>query len=83
MLSIKILGSGCPNCKRVEQLTRKSLGQLKLEADIQKVTDQMDIIDMGVMATPGLVINDKVVCKGRVPSLDEIASYLKDAAGMS
>jgi small redox-active disulfide protein 2 len=80
MLSIKVLGPGCPNCKHVEQLARKALDQLNVEATIEKVTDPAEIIDMGVMATPGLVIDDRVACKGRIPSLEEIVGYINQAA---
>lgn len=79
MLSIKVLGPGCPNCKHVEKLTRKALEQLDVEAKIEKVTDHAQIIDMGVMATPGLVIDDQVVCKGRIPSLEEITKHIQQA----
>ena len=80
MLTIKVLGPGCANCKRVEQLTRKAVQQLDVEADIQKVTNHAEILDMGVLSTPGLAINDQVVCKGRIPSLDEITGYINDAS---
>lgn len=83
MLSVKILGPGCPNCKRVEQLTMKALQQLELEAEIQKVTHHTDIIELGVMATPGLVINDEVCCTGRIPSLDEVKGYIQEASNNS
>jgi len=83
MLSVKILGPGCPNCKRVEELTLKALQELDLEAEVQKVTDPSEIVEMGVMSTPGLVINDEVVCKSRIPTLEEITGYLKDAAVQS
>ena len=83
MLSVKILGPGCPNCKRVEQLTRKALQDLDLEAEVQKVTDPSEIVEMGVMSTPGLAINDEVVCKSRIPTLEEVTGYLKDAAAQS
>lgn len=80
MLSIKVLGPGCPNCKRVEQLTKKALESLDMEAELEKVTDPTEIIDMGVMTTPGLAINDQVVFKGRIPSLEEIVATIEEAA---
>ncbi|MFO8036623.1 MAG: thioredoxin family protein [Anaerolineales bacterium] len=80
MLSVKILGPGCPNCKRVEQLTLKALQELDLEAEVQKVTDPSEIVEMGVMSTPGLAINGQVVCKGRIPSLEEVTGFLTEAA---
>lgn len=83
MLSVKILGPGCPNCERVEKLTHKALGKLNLEADVQKVTDPAQIVEMGVMTTPGLAIDGEVVCKGRIPSLEEVTGYIQDAAAQS
>jgi small redox-active disulfide protein 2 len=79
MLTIKILGSGCANCKRLEQLTKKVVNQLGVEADVVKVTDPTKYADYGVMATPGLVISGKTVCSGRVPSLAEITSFITSA----
>ncbi len=79
MLNIKILGSGCPNCKKLEALTRQAVEQLALEAEITKVTDYPAILAYKVMATPGLVINEKVVSSGRIPSNAEITTFLTNA----
>ena len=79
MLSIKVLGSGCANCKRLEQLTRKVVDQLGIEAEVTKVTDPTKYADYGVMATPGLVVNDKTVSSGRIPSMAEITSFVTSA----
>ncbi len=76
MLSIKVLGSGCANCKRLEQLTRKVIDQLGVEAEVIKVTDPMKYAEYGVMATPGLVINEKTVSSGRIPSIAEVTSFV-------
>jgi small redox-active disulfide protein 2 len=83
MLIIKVLGSGCANCKRLEQLVQKVVDQLGLEAEIVKVTDPMKYADFGVMATPGLVINEKTVSSGRVPSIAEITSFITTALAAS
>lgn len=79
MLKIKILGSGCANCKRLEALTRQAAADLGLEAEFEKVTGHEDIMKYPILATPGLVINEKVVSSGRVPGKAEIEGWLKSA----
>lgn len=79
MLTIKILGAGCANCKRVEQLARRAAEELALEAEFIKVTDYGDIMAYDILATPGLVINEVVVCAGRVPSRAEITTWLANS----
>lgn len=76
MLTIKILGSGCANCKRLEAQTRKVVEKLGIEAEIIKVTDHMEIMEFPILATPGLVINEKVVSSGRIPSDAEIEAWI-------
>jgi small redox-active disulfide protein 2 len=83
MLTVKILGSGCANCKRLEQLTAKVLDELAVEAEIIKVTDPTQYSDYGVMATPGLVIDEKTVCSGRVPSVKELTEFVNSAVAAS
>ena len=75
-MDIKILGSGCTNCKNLERNTRKALAELGLIAEIGKVTDPGDIASWGVMSTPALVVDDEVVISGRVPSADQIEQLL-------
>lgn len=79
MLQIKVLGPGCANCKRLEQITRSEVEKLGLAADIEKVTDYGQIMAYGVMSTPGLVIDSRVVSAGRIPSNREIADWLNTA----
>jgi len=79
MLNIKILGSGCANCKRVEAIARKAVETLGLDAEVEKVTDFSEIMKWPIISTPGLVINDKVVSSGRIPSEDEVKGWLKSA----
>mgnify|MGYP000377395472 CR=1 FL=1 len=79
MLNIKILGSGCANCKRLEAITRKVVEDNNLEAEIEKVTDMAEIMKYPILATPGLVVNEKLVSSGRIPTAAEIASWLKQA----
>ena len=76
MLTIKVLGSGCANCKRLEQLTHMAVNKLSLEAEIIKVTDYTEIMKYPILSTPGLVINEKLVVSGRVPSEAEITTYI-------
>lgn len=75
-MEIKILGTGCPKCKTVEKLTREVVEQNGINATINKVEDIMDIMKYGVMATPAIVVNEKVEIKGRVPSAEEIKNVL-------
>jgi small redox-active disulfide protein 2 len=79
MLSIKVLGPGCPNCQRLEGITRQAVEQLGQEAEISKVTEHQEIIALGVMNTPGLMVNERVVSSGRIPALEEVISWLADA----
>ena len=79
MLTIKVLGPGCDNCKKVESITRKVITDMAIEAEVIKVTDYTDIMKYKILSTPGLVINDKVVCAGRVPSPAEVTTYLTNA----
>jgi len=79
MLTIKVLGSGCANCKRLEQITRKVVEEMQLEAEIIKVTDYNDILKYNIISTPGLVINENVVSSGRIPSPAEVTTFLTSA----
>ena len=76
MLKIKVLGSGCPNCKKLEAITRNVVQTLAIEAEIEKVTDYSKIMEYDILATPGLVINEKVVSFGRIPSEGEITTWI-------
>jgi small redox-active disulfide protein 2 len=76
-MKIKILGTGCPNCKVLEQNTKEAVENLKLKAEIEKVTDISKIMEYGVMSTPALVVDEKVVSYGKVLSSDEIKKLLK------
>ena len=77
-MEIKILGTGCPKCKTLEKLTRDVVAETGIEANISKVEDIMQIMNYGVISTPALVIDEKVVIKGRVPSAKEIKKLLTE-----
>jgi len=79
MLTIKVLGSGCANCKRVEQIVRKIVDEMSLEAEIVKVTEYPEIMKYNVMSTPGLVVNEKLVSAGRIPTPAEVTTFLTNA----
>lgn len=73
---IKILGSGCMNCKKLEANARKAVEELGIEATIEKVTDFKDIVAYGVMSTPALVVDEQVKISGKVVSVEEIKKRL-------
>jgi len=75
-MEIKILGTGCAKCKTLEQLTRDVVSKNAIEATITKVEDIMEIMKYNIMTTPALVVDGKVVSKGRIPSADEIKQLL-------
>jgi small redox-active disulfide protein 2 len=75
-MEIKILGTGCSKCKTLEELTRKVVKENGIDADVIKVDDIVEIMKFNIMTTPALVVNDKVVSKGRIPSVDEIKQFL-------
>ncbi len=79
MLTVKVLGSGCENCKKVEGLARKVIVTMGLDAELIKVTDWAEIKKYPILGTPGLVVNEKVVCAGRIPSEAEVTTWLVNA----
>lgn len=79
MITIKILGSGCPNCQKLAAISQKAVTQMGIEAELIKVTDYNEIMKYPILSTPGLVINEKLVSSGRIPSEAEITSFLASA----
>lgn len=79
MLSVKVLGPGCSNCKTLEAVTRKAIATLGIEVEFTKVEDYVEIMRYPILSTPALVINEKVITSGRVPSQAEITTFLTDA----
>jgi small redox-active disulfide protein 2 len=76
MVEIKVLGSGCANCKKLEAMTRNVVNTLAIEANVEKVTEYDEIVSYDILSTPGLVINGKVVSSGRIPSESEITTWI-------
>ncbi len=79
MLTIKVLGSGCPNCKKVEAIAREAAETMGLQAEFVKVTDTNEIKKYNILSTPGLVVNEKLVCAGRIPNPAEVTTWLTNA----
>lgn len=78
MLTIKVLGSGCANCKRLEQEVREALAGSPIQFEIVKVTDFADIMAYNILSTPGLVMNEKLLSAGRIPKRDQIVAWANE-----
>ncbi|MDP2020574.1 MAG: thioredoxin family protein [Hydrogenophaga sp.] len=76
MLTVKILGSGCANCKKLEAVAREAATASHLEAEFLKVTDMQQIMAYDLLSTPGLVVNEKLVSSGRIPTVAEVQKWL-------
>ncbi len=84
MLSIKVLGPGCANCERMMEMAETTINEIlvenpSLEVSLEKITDTLKFIDYGLLSTPGLVVNDKLVSEGRVPSQSEVSNLIRQA----
>jgi small redox-active disulfide protein 2 len=78
---IKVLGPGCKNCKNLERVTREAVSELGVQATVEKVEDYPTIVGYGVMSTPALVIDEKLVLSGRVPRTAEVRELIAAAQG--
>ncbi|AFV12114.1 redox-active disulfide protein 2 [Thermacetogenium phaeum DSM 12270] len=76
-MEIKVLGTGCAKCKKLEEMVREVVGELGVDADIVKISDLNEILEYDIMMTPGLVVNGEVVCSGRIPKKEEIRKWLQ------
>lgn len=76
MLTVKILGSGCANCKKLEAVAREAAAGSNVEAEFVKVTDMQQIMAYDLLSTPGLVVNEKLVSSGRIPTVAEVQKWL-------
>ncbi len=79
MITIKVLGPGCANCAKVADVANKAVASSGAEANVEKVTDFAEIRKYRILATPGLVINEKVVCAARIPTVAEVTTWLTNA----
>lgn len=79
MLNIKVVGSGCPNCQRLEQLCQEVISEVNIEAEIEKITDYERFAELGIMLTPGLLLNNKVVSSGKIPSKETLKNWIVKA----
>lgn len=82
-MEIKILGVGCPKCRRLEELVREAVKAAGVEANIVHVTDMASIMAYPIMSTPGLVINEELKSFGRLPRKDEIVAWIKEMQAVS
>lgn len=78
-MEIKVLGPGCKKCNTLAAATEKAVAELSIEANITKIDDMVKILSYGVMSTPALVINEKVVVSGKVPSIPELKDFIQNA----
>jgi small redox-active disulfide protein 2 len=76
-MEIKILGGGCPKCERLENVTRQVVERLGIDATFTKVKSMPEIMAYDIMSTPALVVNEQVLCYGRIPNQDEIKGWLE------
>jgi small redox-active disulfide protein 2 len=77
-MKIEIFGPGCHRCHEVEKCVNKAVSELGVEADIEKVKDMGKIVDAGIMQTPGLKINGKIKCSGRIPNIEEVKKWIAE-----
>jgi len=79
-VKIEVLGTGCPRCKEVEKRVMDVLAETGVAAEVEKVTDIKKFAQMGILSTPGLVINGKVKAQGKIPSKEEVKKWLEEAS---
>jgi len=79
MLTIRVYGPGCANCRKLEEISRQALAQAGVEGEVLKVTDTAGIIAAGVLKTPGLAVGDRLVCTGRIPAPESVLQWIREA----
>lgn len=80
MLRMKVVGPGCPNCEKLEKLCQEVVIENDLEAQVEKVTDVSKFAELGVMLTPALLVNDKLVVSGKIPVKSTLAHWLMETS---
>jgi len=78
-MKIKILGTGCAKCHQLEQTARQAVKELAIDATIEEVKDMKKIMEYPILTTPGLVVNEELVCSGRIPSKSEVTQFIINA----
>ncbi|MDP2303206.1 MAG: thioredoxin family protein [Ignavibacteria bacterium] len=78
MLEIKVLGPGCANCIKLENLVREIVTENNFSANIEKITDREKFLDFGIMLTPGLIVNGKILSSGKIPTKSTLEHWLKE-----
>lgn len=79
MLDIKVLGPGCANCIKLENIVKEVVAENNFPANVEKITDKEKFLDYGIMLTPGLVVNGKVLVSGKIPTKSTLEHWLKDS----
>ncbi len=79
MLHIKVVGPGCMNCEKLANMCQSVIIEKEIEGDIEKITDREKITELGIVMTPGLIINDKVLCSGKIPTQTTLEHWILDA----
>lgn len=83
MLAIKVVGSGCPSCQKLAALCQEIVDENKLEAEIEKVTEMEKFAELGIMITPGLLLNEVIVASGKIPAKSTLLRWIQDAASQA
>ncbi len=78
-MKIEILGTGCPKCHNTEKNVKKAIAELNKAAEVVKVTDINAIIEKGIMQTPALIINGKIVIQGKIPTVEQVKKFIQEA----
>jgi len=78
IMKIQVLGSGCPTCKKLFELTKQAVAELKLKIEVEYITDIQKIVEMGVMSSPVLAVNGKPVLAGSLPDIEKIKKLIKE-----
>jgi small redox-active disulfide protein 2 len=79
MINIKVVGSGCPNCQKLAEMCHQVIEENNIQAEIEKVTDVNKFADMGIFMTPGLLLNNKVISSGKIPTKTTLTHWIIDA----